>query len=251
MCCSVKRLGAWRLQHTAQFSCFEFDKRSQAARSVKLKSAWVTHVPRGTLLPVHPSVTIAPMKMLRPITFFALLAASVPVAFGAAADDTAVIHYCGAPLSTNKALSPATNEFTEDFFYPDDVVLHFLPMNGGWQLTSGWMRHIPVTRDGVAKRMPCVQEALSEVEHSPRPEIDPTIASQTVSREARRGFGIPFLWLIFALGITLAIYAVVPTPRKKLPERPEPRILHRMPDVVVQERIRQSSASRQVARPEE
>ncbi len=187
------------------------------------------------------------MKMRGLLALFAVATISLS-AFASASDDSAVVRHCGAPLSTNKALSPVTNEFTEDFFYPDDVVLHFLPMGGGWQLTSGWMRHLPVTRDGVAKRMPCVQEALAEVEHAPRPEIDPTISSQTISAESRRGFGIPFIWLIFALGITLAIYAVVPTPRKKLPERPEPRILHRMPDVVVQERIRQSSVSRPVVK---
>ena len=186
------------------------------------------------------------MRMRSALVFTAVAMLSLS-AFASAADDTAVVRHCGTPLSTNKALSPVTNEYTEDFFYPGDVVLHFLPMDGGWQLTSGWMRHLPVTRDGVAKRMPCVQEALAEVEHAPRPDIDPTISSQTVSAESRRGFGIPFIWLIFALGITLAIYAVVPTPRKKLPERPEPRIMHRMPDIVVQERIRQSSASRPIA----
>ena len=186
------------------------------------------------------------MKLQRLFAALAVAFACLP-AFASAADDSAIVRHCGSPLSTNKALSPVTNQYTEDFFYPDDVVLHFLPMDGGWQLTSGWMRHLPVTRDGVAKRMPCVQEALDEVEHSPRPQIDPTISTQTISAESRRGFGIPFLCLIFALGITLAIYAIVPTPRKKLPERPEPRVMHRMPDVVVQERIRQSSASRKVA----
>ena len=184
------------------------------------------------------------MKMLAHASVWMGLVLCSSGAFASATDDTAVIRHCGAPLSQDRHRSPATNEFTEDFFYPDDVVIHFLPVDGGWQLSSAWMRHIPVTRDGVADRMPCVKDALAEAALAPRSQEDPTIATQTIQNESRRGFGIPFLWLIFFLILTLLVFIVIPTPRKRTPDLPIPRAPRREPEVVVQERIRQSSASR-------
>ncbi len=186
------------------------------------------------------------MRMRFAVLLLTLSAASAAVA--SPTDDTAVIRHCGPPLSQNRAQNPATNEFTEDFFYPADVVIHFLPVDGGWTLDSAWMRHIPVSRDGLADRMPCVREALTEAAEAPKPLVDSTIAAQTVQSESRRGFGIPFLWLIFLLILTLLVAVIIPTPRKREPERPLPRAPQRLPEVVVQERIRQSSASQKAAK---
>ena len=184
------------------------------------------------------------MKMRVRSAAFLVLALGAANAVASPVDDAAVIRHCGAPLSQDKHRSPATNAFTEDFFYPDDVVIHFLPLDGGWELGSAWMRHIPVTRDGLADRMPCVKDALAEAALAPRPLEDPTIAAQTIQTESRRGFGIPFLWLIFFLVLTLLVFVLIPTPRKRTPDLPSPRAPRREPEIVVQERIRQSSASR-------
>lgn len=172
-----------------------------------------------------------------------LFAAPLP-ASGSSVDDVAVLRHCGAPVSEDRHQSPVTNEFMRDMYYPNDVVIHFLPIDGGWQLASAWMKHIPVTRDGLANRMPCVRDALAEAALAPKPEIDSTIAAQTVQQESRRGFGIPFLWLIFFLVLTLLVYAVIPTPRKPTPERPNPRAPQRLPDIVAQEKIRDSSSDK-------
>ena len=180
--------------------------------------------------------------MMRVAVAIACLLTTIPV-IASSTDDVSVIRHCGAPISEARHQSPVTNEFMRDLYYPNDVVIHFLPVDGGWQLTSAWMKHIPVTREGVANRMPCVRDALAEAALVPKPEIDSTIAAQTVQTESRRGFGIPFLWLIFFLILTLLIYTVYPTPRKPAPERPTPRAPQRLPDAVIQERNRQSSAS--------
>ena len=176
-----------------------------------------------------------------------LLAAFALPAFASPTDDESVIRHCGHPLSDQRGNSQVTGEYQRNLFYPNDVIIHFAPVDGGWTLTGAWLKHVAVTREGLASNLSCVRVALEEAAKAPKPEIDPTIAQQTTQpRTSSNMFGIPFLWLILALIVAVLIFAVLPSRRAAPPTRPEPRSPRRLPDYE-----RHSSSVRRAVKDEE
>src|ERR1700761_5733888 len=126
------------------------------------------------------------------------LAASALPAIASPNDYAAIVRHCGHGVQEKREVSQATGKWQRDLYYDNDVVFHFQPVDGGWDLTSAWDRHIPLTRAGLADRFPCVRAALAESESmktSVAERMDPTIAAQTVVPQEGGTFGIPHLGL--------------------------------------------------------
>ncbi|HEY4355445.1 MAG TPA: hypothetical protein VGN16_06840 [Acidobacteriaceae bacterium] len=173
------------------------------------------------------------MKTSRVAVLCCFAAFALP-AFATPNDDVAIIRHCGHPLQDKREVSQASGKWQRDLYYDNDVVFHFQPVGGGWDLTSAWDRHIPLSREGLAAKFPCVRDALAEAagaKDSVADRMDPTIAVQT--RVPREGgtFGIPQLWLILLLGVTVVLAVLLPNRRRRPPaNRLEPRTLSRQPD---------------------
>lgn len=171
-----------------------------------------------------------------------ILIVATPLAFAASSDDELILRHCGHPLNESRGLSPTTNEWQLDFTYPDDVVLHLRPVNGGWTFVSAWMKHLPLSRERAAERFQCLREALAESSAAPT-AVDPTIAAQVHDRTylAETGSSVPFLWLILVLAATLFVIIFIPARRRRLKrELPAPRSPQRKPEVVIKEERRAS-----------
>lgn len=162
------------------------------------------------------------------------LAFALP-ALGSPSDDVAVIRHCGHPVQDKREVSQATGKWQRDLYYDNDVVFHFQPVDGGWDLTSAWDKHIPLSRTGLAARFPCVREALAEAEgtrNSVADRMDPTIAAQTVVPQEGGTFGVPHLGLILMLGLVVVLAVLLPNAKRRnsRPNLPEPRTPQRTPD---------------------
>ena len=144
-----------------------------------------------------------------------LLIAGVPVARALPGEAAAVIQRCGTPDSESKGVSPVTNVMERNLSY-GQIILHFEPAEGGWTFRSAWDDHMPLTRAGVSRRMPCFEAAMAAVAAAPQAAVDPTIAEQTrvPTTTTRWNFGIPFLWLIVAMAAALLVFVVLPSSPK-------------------------------------
>lgn len=173
------------------------------------------------------------MRRLRVALGLCLLLVALP-AFALPGEDEAVVRHCGKPASERRDLSPVTNQIQRDLFY-GDIVLHFQAVEGGWSFTTAWVKHLPMTRTALEQRLPCFRDAMQEVASAPRPALDPTIEAQTYVKPIDgTTFGIPHFWLIIILGVILVLAVAVPSARRKKRVLPEPRVYHRVPEVVLE-----------------
>ena len=155
------------------------------------------------------------------LLFLALFGSSV-AAFAVPGELAAVERRCGPPSAESKGISEVTNQLERTLIYYDSVYLHFQPVAGGWSFTTAWNGHLPMTRREVESRMPCFRVAMQDAASGApvAADIDPTIASQTINRPATNtSFGIPHLWLIVALVVTLLVFLIWPSARQRRLQR--------------------------------
>jgi hypothetical protein len=138
-------------------------------------------------------------------------------AFAAPGDLTAVERHCGPPGAESKETSQVTNQLERTLIYNNTLYLHFQPVTRGWSFTTAWNGHLPMTRNELEGRLPCFQNAMKEAENAAKgiSAVDPTIARQTAPLATEGTFGIPLLWLIVALVITLLIFIALPSSRQR------------------------------------
>jgi hypothetical protein len=154
--------------------------------------------------------------------FFAMLALLIvsSSAFAAPGDLTSVERHCGPPNAESKEISQVTNQLERTLIYNNNgntLYLHFEPVAGGWSFTTAWKGHLPMTRNELEGRLPCFRNAMQEAENAAKgvSNVDPTIARQTAAMSSEGTFGIPLLWLIVALVITLLIFIFLPSARQR------------------------------------
>jgi hypothetical protein len=174
---------------------------------------------------------------VRPFLLSLFLLGSSAFAFAAPGELTAVERHCGPPGAESKETSPVTNQLQRTLIYNNALYLHFEPVAGGWTFTTAWNGHLPMTRGELEKRLPCFRNAMADAANDAATKaINPTIAAQTASQPANdAAFGIPHLWLIVALVITLLIFLILPSARQRRLNRearkPVERV-YRKPDMV-------------------
>lgn len=147
------------------------------------------------------------------LVFSTLPALAVP------GEASAVIQRCGTPLADTQGISPVSNTHQRNLTYPNDLILHFEPLLGGWSFTTAWHSHLPMTRSELEEKLPCFREAMADAAAAPQPEMDPTIAADqaSVRHVDMFTFGVPHFWLIVLLSVALVILIALPS------KRPEPR----------------------------
>jgi hypothetical protein len=132
---------------------------------------------------------------------------TVPV-FALPSEAAAVLEQCGAPTSQSHGISPLNARDERNLVY-GDLTMHFTPMDGSWSFTTAWRSHLPVTRNELARQMPCFARAMQEAAAAPQPVVDPTIAQETTQVKTVN-FGIPYFWWIVVLTIVLLVVGLWP-----------------------------------------
>lgn len=149
-----------------------------------------------------------------------LLLVSLP-AYALPGDLDAVEQHCGQPRAESQEISQVTNQPQRTLFYPNDVVLHFSAILGGWTFTSGWHGNLPLSRDDLRRRLPCFRNAMDQVfaqETAADSSIDPTIAAEFAPHNevaSAATYGIPHFWLILLLCALMFIGLMLPDPRTR------------------------------------
>jgi len=132
----------------------------------------------------------------------------------------AVLRHCGEPTARSQDTSEVTGLAERNLTY-NDVTLHFQPMQGGWSFTTGWHKHLPISRTALQQRMPCFRDAMEEVAAVPPQTVDPSIAAQsTVPQASSTTFGPSFLWLMGLLVVSILLFMAIPA-RKRVRARKE------------------------------
>jgi hypothetical protein len=163
---------------------------------------------------------LGPFYRSRWLPLFSLLLAASP-AFALPGDLDAVEQHCGQPRAESQEISQVTNQPERTLFYPNDVVLHFEAVLGGWTFTSGWHGNLPLSREDLQKRLPCFRNAMAQLsaqETASQPAIDPTIAAELSAHNEVAGsapYGIPHFWLILLLCVLFFIGLLLPDPRSR------------------------------------
>jgi len=136
-------------------------------------------------------------------------------AFALPGEAAAVVAHCGQPTAENRDTSPITGHLQRDLYYAD-TIMHFEPMAGGWSFTTAWEGHLPISRAGLERQMPCFRDAMNEATDTRQLTGDPTYAQQSLQSSvvSSNGFGVPFLWLVLALVVVLVILLALPSGRK-------------------------------------
>ena len=143
-------------------------------------------------------------SVLTPVTAYAL-----------PGEANAVVRHCGTPTGSSQETSQVTGQMQRTLIY-NDVMLHFQPLEGGWSFTTGWHKHLPISRSELENRMPCFRDAMEEVAAAPQQVVDPSIASQSIVPHASATtFGSSFLWLIGALVLTIILFIAIPARRRQ------------------------------------
>lgn len=158
----------------------------------------------------------------------ALLGASAS-AFAAPGDLEAVERHCGPPNAESNGTSEVTYQLERTLIYNNGLYLNFQPVAGGWSFTSAWKGNLPITRGQVGARLSCFRDAMQDAATAAQAttEIDPTIAGQTI-HPIDASFGIPHLWLIVALVITLLLFLILPSARQRKLARQQSKPIERI-----------------------
>lgn len=141
-------------------------------------------------------------------------------AFALAGELDAVEQHCGTPLRESQEVSVVTDQAQRTLYYPNDVALHFQPMDEGWSFTTGWRGGLPISREALEQSLPCFRDAMLQVAAA-NPAIqaaDPGILNDTVVDIPfynQSTFGIPHFWLIVALAFFIVVAALIPKARKR------------------------------------
>jgi len=157
------------------------------------------------------------MRLWAPLAPALLALTLATPAFALPGEAAAVLQHCGAPKAEEQMTSPVTNRLERNLYYGNDTIMHFQPSENGWSFTTGWMGHIPVTRDMLAARMPCFRDAMQQAATAPLPYVDPSVAVQTSLQPVDEAtFGIAHFWLIAGLALLLLVLVlVIPSARRK------------------------------------
>jgi hypothetical protein len=178
------------------------------------------------------------MRLLRLFLTLAALTATLP-ALALPGELTAVERHCGNPQAESRETSQVTNHLQRTLIY-NDLLLHFEPMEQGWSFTTAWHGHFPMTRGELESKLPCFRDAMNEVAaNAPANTLvpaDPAIAQQTAGQPIDSSFGIPHLWLIAILVVTLILFIFIPSARQRklraaAATNAEAERVYRQPDV--------------------
>lgn len=159
------------------------------------------------------------MLRLFALLFVSLFVFSAP-AFALPGELDAVEQHCGQPLRESQEVSVVTDQAQQTLYYPNDVALHFQPMDEGWSFTTGWHGNLPISREELEQRLPCFRNAMLQVAAA-NPAVrdaDPGILNDTVVEIPfynQSTFGIPHFWLIIALAFFVVVVALIPNARKR------------------------------------
>lgn len=156
----------------------------------------------------------------------AVLAFSSVSSFASPTDLPSVLTHCGTPDNDATARSEVSGLPQRTLTY-GDVRINFQRNADatGWNFVDGWIGHLPATRVGVGRAMPCVNDALDEAaiqQQNALASADPAIAQQSAQAMGLHGaFGVRNLWLIVFLAAILAIFAVALPRRRRMVNGPD------------------------------